>query len=405
MAVSPAYTPITLLNTFDDWRTRTNDLSNDLSVRTLTVDATVAGASVIGNSSLAGNFDCLTLSVGTALRGGNNTNGATLNIVSNTIINSTSTLTVSGPLNSVSTVSFTGPAFSASAATTVNLNGTTTANNLTVTGVATFINDVNCDITGNANTANRLFTPVTIDLIGDVTGSYVFDGSSNVAVTTALTASPTSILANIITVDGAGSGLDADLLDGIQGAGYLRSNVDSTFDGNLIITKNLTVNSTDTLTGGIDFSTQGDLLANQGKLYARFTNGFAITNLAGGGTTASANTVVHNFNINGDYFAKGNVTAYSTVTQLSDKRYKKDIATIQNALEVINNLRGVSYKRVEDDTTHYGVIAQEVKEVIPEAVINNNEFMSVSYSDIIGVLIEAVKELSKKVEKLESKKR
>lgn len=98
----------------------------------------------------------------------------------------------------------------------------------------------------------------------------------------------------------------------------------------------------------------------------------------------------------GDFTAAGNVTAYS------DVRLKTDIATIENALSLVQRLRGVRYTRRSDGTRNVGVIAQEVQKVLPEVVLDNESSkLSVAYGNMVGVLIEAVKELASRVEELE----
>lgn len=67
-------------------------------------------------------------------------------------------------------------------------------------------------ITGNSATADKLTTARTISLVGEVTGSVTFDGSGNASMATTYQAS--DVLTKIKTVDGSGSGLDADMLDG-----------------------------------------------------------------------------------------------------------------------------------------------------------------------------------------------
>lgn len=84
---------------------------------------------------------------------------------------------------------------------------------------------------------------------------------------------------------------------------------------------------------------------------------------------------------------------------LSDSRYKTNIETIQNSLDKVNALRGVSY--VIDDNKEIGLIAQEVENVVPEAVSGDNP-KTVAYGNLVGLLVEAVKELSNKVDRLES---
>ena len=88
----------------------------------------------------------------------------------------------------------------------------------------------------------------------------------------------------------------------------------------------------------------------------------------------------------GDLVATGNVTAYS------DARLKTDVDTIENALDKVTKLRGVSYTKVDTDQRGIGVIAQEIEEVLPE-VVQDGAYKSVAYGNIVGVLIEAIKEL------------
>lgn len=97
--------------------------------------------------------------------------------------------------------------------------------------------------------------------------------------------------------------------------------------------------------------------------------------------------------VNGNIFAT-NVISYS------DRKYKTDIHTIDNPLDLIQNIRGVSYKLQSDPyTTYLGVIAQEVEPYIPEVVHTDaSGLKSVSYGNMVAVLIEAVKTLTKRVD-------
>ena len=99
----------------------------------------------------------------------------------------------------------------------------------------------------------------------------------------------------------------------------------------------------------------------------------------------------------------GTMRASSDVIAFSDKRVKENIKTIDNALDKVAKLRGVTYTRkdIEDKSTKVGVIAQEVLEVLPEVVNKDDKGMySVAYGNIVGVLIEAVKEQQKQINEL-----
>jgi hypothetical protein len=100
----------------------------------------------------------------------------------------------------------------------------------------------------------------------------------------------------------------------------------------------------------------------------------------------------------GSWTSVGNVTAYS------DVRLKSNIQTIESGLDKVCAMRGVTFEK--DGVRNLGVIAQEVEAVIPEVVHTQNDGMkSVAYGNIVGVLIEAIKELKDKVESLEAQLR
>ena len=98
------------------------------------------------------------------------------------------------------------------------------------------------------------------------------------------------------------------------------------------------------------------------------------------------------------FTATGDITAYS------DRRVKENIKTIDNALAKVLCLRGVTYNRtdLDDKSEKIGVIAQEIQEILPQVVSEENDRYSVAYGNITGVLIEAIKEQQKQIEELKS---
>ena len=88
------------------------------------------------------------------------------------------------------------------------------------------------------------------------------------------------------------------------------------------------------------------------------------------------------------------------VNSLSDEKLKKDISTIDDALDKVKQLRGVDYTWKDSEEKSKGVIAQELQEVFPELVSESESGLSVNYNGIIGVLIEAIKEQQKQIDKL-----
>ena len=107
----------------------------------------------------------------------------------------------------------------------------------------------------------------------------------------------------------------------------------------------------------------------------------------------------------GSLVADGDVTARA-VTQTSDERLKKNIAPIQNGLDKVLKLQGVEFQYTadKDNRREVGLIAQQVEEVVPEVVKEGDDGMkTVNYGALVGVLIEAVKELTQEVETLKAK--
>ena len=105
-------------------------------------------------------------------------------------------------------------------------------------------------------------------------------------------------------------------------------------------------------------------------------------------------------NLSGSFTATGNVTAFS------DERLKENVETIEGALDKVLQMRGVTFNyksELNDGQRGTGVIAQEMQQVMPE-VVEDGEYLSVAYGNIVGVLIEAVKELKEELNKCKCKK-
>ena len=119
----------------------------------------------------------------------------------------------------------------------------------------------------------------------------------------------------------------------------------------------------------------------------------------GNSTTSSSYTIY----ANGAIYSTADIVAYS------DKRAKENIVTVDNALDKVSNLRGVYYNKKDSDEKkrEVGVIAQEVKEVLPEVVTydKENDQYGVDYGKINGLLIEAIKDLKKEIEELKQCKK
>ena len=106
-----------------------------------------------------------------------------------------------------------------------------------------------------------------------------------------------------------------------------------------------------------------------------------------------------------DMSAAGAATFNNDVTAFSDVILKDDINTIDNALERVQGMRGVFFNRKDNKQERQtGVIAQEVEPFLPEVVRETKDekkIKSVAYGNMVGVLIEAIKQLDAKIEELQ----
>jgi hypothetical protein len=93
-----------------------------------------------------------------------------------------------------------------------------------------------------------------------------------------------------------------------------------------------------------------------------------------------------------------------TLPSPSDERLKENIHTITDPIAKVCALRGVSYDLIKDQKKQIGVIAQEVEQVIPEVVADIPDgYKGVHYGNLVGLLIEAIKEQQKQIDELKEK--
>ena len=133
--------------------------------------------------------------------------------------------------------------------------------------------------------------------------------------------------------------------------------------------------------------------ATNGNTITKFDTKWRVDNNAG--------TTMLECDTSGNFTATGNVGAYSDVA------LKEDIYQIENALEKVNKLRGVHFTRKSDNAKEIGVVANEVEKVVPELVDEHEDkdlgtVKTMKYANTVGLLIEAVKDLSKQVEELKN---
>lgn len=97
-------------------------------------------------------------------------------------------------------------------------------------------------------------------------------------------------------------------------------------------------------------------------------------------------------------YADGTLTSTGNITAYSDRRLKKDLVKITNALDKVCKLTGYTFTRIDNNLKQTGLIAQDVKAVLPEAVSTSEDgILGVSYGQLAGLLVEAIKELKAEV--------
>lgn len=161
--------------------------------------------------------------------------------------------------------------------------------------------------------------------------------------------------------------------------------------------------STITISSGIaTLNITGGTIADNTSTNATYYVGIASTTL-GNLSTLNVSSTKLTFNP-----STGNLVVGGTVTANSDQKLKVGIQTIENALDKVLSLRGVEFTRIDNGDKQIGVIAQEVQEIIPQVVypkqsVENDETKSVAYGNLVGLLIEAIKEQNVKIAELERK--
>ena len=92
-------------------------------------------------------------------------------------------------------------------------------------------------------------------------------------------------------------------------------------------------------------------------------------------------------------------------TSLSDRSVKDNIQVVPNALDTIKQLEGVSFNWKQNGNKSYGVIAQDIEQVLPDVVQTNDlGLKTVDYQALSAFLIESIKQLSSEIEELKKQK-
>jgi hypothetical protein len=172
--------------------------------------------------------------------------------------------------------------------------------------------------------------------------------------------------------------------------------------------------------GNMTIESAGEMILKQGGGIVRI---YADSTQVAGLATASDNFTIKTFVTDKDLLFQGYdggslitaltldisnagaATFNNDVTAFSDARLKENVETIDNALDKVCAMRGVTFNRIDNKGggRQMGVIAQEVQDIVPEVVkVNDDEdnTLSVSYGNLVGVLIESIKELKAEIDEL-----
>jgi hypothetical protein len=253
--------------------------------------------------------------------------------------------------------------------------------------------------------ANLAFVPSTGELLHPI-----LSGASTNSATLTIrgTSSATKATASVLMTDGVASS--------------------TTTTGTLVVTGGVGISGALNLGSGITFAgssgtTATDLLYQQmaDNDFFRIRTGGTATNAgfvefatADDGTepihvrqyTGVFTTLVRTATLldaSGNTSFPGTVTA-SILTANSDERLKENISTIDAPLEKLLQLRGVEFNRIGYEPREIGLIAQELEKIIPGLVTTNEEgIKSIMYGNIVGLLIEAVKEQQDQINELKGR--
>lgn len=416
--MSRTLTQITNQNTFGVWKTRTNDIISVLTdVVTIGDSETNTGNVVIaGDISASGTMFVDTLQETTGNGSNLITVNADLGIEGNLILDQASGL---GKIEFQSANTATWTIETSADHTDLDIKKgakylriDTDASEITGAGL-TIDNDLlsstlTSNTSGNAATATAWANSRTVTFAtGDVTGSFSIDGSANVSdVELAVVDNSHNHTVSNITDLGTTLSGKADLAGAdFTGDITFAYNQEIRFGrptptprGNGFIKYGSNIGGsprifTIGLEDGSDASNQpnGMYIELQGK-------SLAITNNDTAKITFSSSS--------GNIVTVGDITAFGTV---SDRNRKENIVKIDNALEKVSQISGYTFNYIGDDTPMTGVIAQEVEEVLPEVVYetespDGTQSKAVRHGNIVGLLIESIKELKAEIEELKKDK-
>ena len=261
------------------------------------------------------------------------------------------------------------------------------------------------DTTGNAGTATAWAASRTVTFAtGDVTGNFSIDGSADISDVELIVAdnSHNHTVANITnlttTLNGfaplTGAAFSGDVQIA-EGENIYFGNQNSNTDGYATVRYGDFGSGSRIFSIGLQDGSVNDvnsmIINLDGK--SMYINNGLDSKLSINGTSGSIVT-------------EGDITAFGSV---SDRNRKENIVKIDNALEKVAQISGYTFNYIGDETPMTGVIAQELEEVLPEVVYetespDGTQSKAVRHGNIVGLLIESIKELKAEIDELKKDK-
>jgi len=315
-------------------------------------------------------------------------------------LEATANLVVGGPADITGTLSAGGSLTGASATVSGQVQGATILSTGSLTGASATVSG---QVQGATILSTGSLTGSSLTVSGDVEGASAslgaIDGSS-LTVTGDVQGASASlgvIDGTSVVVTGTVQGLNLTST-GILSTSGLTSSADSTVTGILTATANITAG--------------GNVVATN-NTYASFFfgDGGLLSNVSGGGTTPTLQEVTTQGSTTSDLVTvgglsstaavnvTGTISATGDITAFSDKRHKEDLLVIESALDKVKRLTGYTYTLHGNRSA--GLLAQDVLDVLPEVVKGSEETnYSLAYGNLMGLVVEAIKELDKKVDRI-----
>ena len=409
----PSITSVTTTQTFQNWLDKTNEVV--AIIRDSALTASGSGDSTTGDATLLGDFTANNVIAYDELR-----------------MDNVSAATPGGTIDYTSPVQITGATQSVVATFNFGASGGRTRY---TNGVYAWDIGMENSTTTNFIMNSQSGTQLTLTPNGVLTVPSLVttaDITIGTSITTANLTSTGTLTANVaiiadLTCNNIKGNLYGDVYtpDGVKvfenGPG---GGLPATFTGNVLGTvSSLTNHTTDSLREGstnLYFTTarvRGALTAGTGVGIIADPNDSNKTLIAIGqavntnsnvsfktitlnNAAATRDDKIYLNGVDGSIVAEGNITAFGSV---SDITMKENIVPIDNALEKIKQLGGYLFNYKGDDTPMTGVMAQELLKVMPEAVYevqkDGETKYAVRHGNLVGLLIEAIKELSAKLDK------